>query len=772
MRRESPALPRLALAAAVAALLGGCQAGSAAEPAGPRAGARTIPIPAFVAPARRAVRGEHRAEAFRVLAAERPLDVGSPERAWLLAQLLRGWCGSQYIRWQAAALPAGDVGDALRALTSEDPERALRRLGARRAGAEGAWRGLAAAHLHARLGDMPAGLRATRQALRSARAFVQEEAWLVRGRLLLGEGSLEAALAASRHAAALDPSDARPSRLAADVHKAAGRLDDAARALLEALTIAPESPRYALRLAQLLREPVSDETWRLVDEGLRSLPPAARLNAEQTALRALAAEHAQRGTEAIRLYRKALAEGAIPVPLDRDLRRMLVVEGQYAEAVALLFAAVPPEVIDDPRNLRRESWRALRAAVAAAPSGKAPAPARLALAQALLGVGALDEAVTVGLLVPGAEAAALVARVAGHLAFERDLRVWIEDGYRNAARKEDPPTWQSGLAHMRVLAERHLVRSERAAFANPTLGIRELPLLGAWLDHGARTTSPVVAHFRRYGRFLLYGQRSDTPVEAIVLSLASMTDDQPIRTGGRTYTHDVATGYDRALRSQIAAQGGALGGACLADGIWLDADAARRAEYEVRALLAWDPGYRRVALAAGALTADTLDGPTALTDPGCAAVRLLARYVDRAGRNAWGSFGTLRAHEFGHVRDIRRHLPLWPKLPATLGLVVRHGFSFHGVEMELEYRAQLVACAEAPDPDLALAEMLLALPVWAREPEVHDGGYRDALGAIVRHVLARPDLYPQIDRRRRIVTQLDRLSNPQIRAVARAVLQD
>lgn len=764
---------RAALLLALLLGLGACASSAPAPvPPAPAARAPTIPSPAWVPAVRHALRAEDRARAFVLLEVDGSLSVDEPERAWLVANLAGSWCASQRIRWEVQGLPRGDVGDALRAVVSEDPRRALGRLAAGRRGPDAAWRDLAASSLHARLGQMGPALAAATRATTSPRAFVQHEALLLRSQLALGEGGLEAAMAAARRAGTLDPTDARPARLEASVHKAAGRLDDAALALLRALEIAPESPRYALRLATMLREPMDPATWARVDAVLPSLPDLGARNAELLALRALAAEHAGRGDEAIPQYRRALAAGAIPVPLDRDLRRMLFKRGRYEEGLALLYAAVPPDVIVDPRNMLRDRWQALAAARPAAPSAQAAPAARLALARALWGVGALDEALVVadGLALPGA--VDLRRRVGGHLAFERALRLWIEDGYRNDARKETPPDWRAGLRHMQRLANEHLAVEDRAAFARVQQGARELPLLGSWLDHGAHPTSPVVAHFRTYGRFILYGQRADAPVEAIVLSLASMTDDQPIRTGGRTYTHDVATGYDRAIRGQITAQGGGLGGACLADGIWLDADAARQSEFETRTLLTWDPGLARMVARSGALTADTLDGPTALTDPGCTAGRLIARYIARVGDAPWGSFGTLRAHEFGHVRDIRRHLPMWPKMPNTVGLVMRHGFSLDSVQMELEYRAQLVACAEAPDPDLALAEMLLVQPVEQLAPEVHDGGYRDALGALVRHIQANPRRYPQIDLRRRILTQLDRLSNEQIRAAARVVLQD
>jgi len=222
----------------------------------------------------------------------------------------------------------------------------------------------------------------------------------------------------------------------------------------------------------------------------------------------------------------------------------------------------------------------------------------------------------------------------------------------------------------------------------------------------------------------------------------------------------------------MASQGGELAGACLADGLWLDCDAARRQDHGIRRRLHYDPFYAAAVARSGALPADTLDGPFALTDAGCTAARLVARYAGRHPNDYWGSFGTLRAHESGHVVDIRRHLPILRGLPATIGLVARNGFSFKKVQMELERRAQLAALIDAPDPDLALAEMIAVLPVSERDPGEHAGGYRDGLRAIVIHVQNRPDLYPRIDRTKRVVTQLDLLSNEQIRQAARAVACD
>ena len=150
--------------------------------------------------------------------------------------------------------------------------------------------------------------------------------------------------------------------------------------------------------------------------------------------------------------------------------------------------------------------------------------------------------------------------------------------------------------------------------------------------------------------------------------------------------------------------------------------------------------------------------------------RLLLRYLARRRDDPWGSFRTLRAHEVGHLVELRRHLPIRQGLAASLALLAESRFSLAVAERTLEMRAQLAAVAESPDPDLALAEMLLVIPVHTADPDPHDAGYEEGVRRMLVHVRDRPDLYPEIDRRFCILPQLDLLSNAQIRQAARAVL--
>ncbi|MDJ0974809.1 MAG: hypothetical protein QNJ98_10150 [Planctomycetota bacterium] len=785
MRRLRPKLARLLVLACALALPAACRATPAQSPvpSGPVGpGARTAAeIPEAVHTARRLIREHQRGAALAALGEDRPLSAAEPERSWLLIAVWGERNQGHRARQAAQALPNTPFGAAMRSLAAESPLEALGHVGPW-LGERHPWVHLAATVAYAQYGDHEETLAAATRALDGAPPFVAFDAHFARARAHMEEGRLAEAEAEARNAAAANPRDARGPVLIAEMERRRGELGSSVRSLLRGMSMAPRSESFPRRIAELMRAEPEAMPWDEIEAAvsradgmpwteMQGPSPARFESAERIAVRALVHKHRGRVDEAIATYQLALSRDAVPVPLERELRELLAERGRYAEVIDLLMGVVPKRVQQDPRNLLRPAWARLGALRADAPGVGADPAKRLELARTFVQLGALPEAMAVLSSLDLPEAGQLRTRVEGHLAFEQAMQREIEAGYRVGHLKGDPPSIAQVLARVRVLANTHLHPGDRAQFANPTQGTTTVPVIGTWVDHHTRTRSPVVAHFRRYGKFLMMGKRTELPTEAIVLSLASLTEQQPVPTPGGTVRHDVAIGYDRTLRGYIDAQGGALGGACLADGIWLDADSTRHAENDLRRALRLDTGLVDRARRLTPLPPHPRDGVFSLTDPGGVAVRLLDRYAQRAGDAAWGSFGTLEAHEGSHALDIKRHLPIMRGLPNTVSLLARNGFSPRRVEMELERRAQLGAVLLAPDPDLALAEMILPLPVQEREPEVHDGGYRDGLARMVRHIYARRDLYPQIDRTRRIVNQLDRLSNEQIRQAARATLR-
>jgi tetratricopeptide (TPR) repeat protein len=724
-------------------------------------------LPAAVREARALLRRHRSLEALQRLEAEGGLNPSFPERSWLISQLAPAHRGREAVRAEIARMPRSGLRTALDALLDEDLEGAAAQLVTTLRRQGDTWMWLALATLRLRQGDHAPAAEAAVRARARGPLFVYLEATLIEARALAERGRLGEAIARARQAAGRVPEDSRALSLAAELERRAGRLPEGRAALLAALARDPGSEAYARRLADLLRSegcsPIDPNLLRAI----AALPREE--NGERVALDALALERlGAPEAEVIARYERALALGAGPTPVEHALRRLLARAGAYARAVDLLRAAIPPDLRDDPLNLLRGRWQALDRAAAASPSRAAPPAAQHALAEALVGVGALDEALAVA-TAAGAPGAALARRLAAHRAFEEAFEVAVEAGYCDAAYKRATPSLDGLLAHAARIAAEHLPPEDARRLAPTTAGVRRVAILGAWLDHSARTTSPIVAYFREYGRYLVMGQRVDQPPEAILLSLGFLAASLPITTRGQHHRHDVAVGYAREIRSWVDAQGGSLSGACLPDSLWLDADAALASEYDARRALVRDPALLASAQRLPVPAADTLDGPFALGDPAGVGLRLLARYAARHPNGRWGSFGTLRAHESGHVIDIRRHLPLWHGLPATISMLAWVGFAPKRMEAVLERRAQLAAVIDAPDPDLAVEEMVELLPVTERDPEVHAAGYQEALDRLIRHVWSHPALYPQIDRSRRVLPQLDRLTNEQLRQAARAV---
>lgn len=727
------------------------------------------PIPVRVIQARQRLRAQDTGAALDLLEPHRPLTAAEPERSWLLAHIWHERSEGPRARAAAWAMPRSSFRTALVASLAEDPAGALQEVRYALYRCRDPWLELTGAYLQQVLGDGPAARAHALRARGRGSVFVDVDALLVIARTYLADGRLGDAAVAAAAASRLAPEDARTYLIGAAAARRDGHPGSAAAFLVEALRQVPTSESYAWRLAELLRRDPDAALARRVGQALAGV--VRRPNPEREALLAWLAKQRGAEGEAVARYERALADGANPIPAEQELRGLLARRGDYRRVVELLLSAIPEDVREDPRNLRRGAWAALRQAVEAAPDGHANEDRRVVLARALVAVGAHDEARAVLGVAAGAAARDLAGRLAAHRAFLRDFETALEGGYRQKDRKREPPGLPAMLSVMTRLARRHLPADEVCAFASPTRGLRSVSCVGSWLDHSTDTTSPIVAYFRRYGTYLVLGRRNDQPVEAVLLSLGSLVRDQTITTRGHRYRHDVAVGFDRRLRSFVSSLGGDLGGACLPDGIWMDADSVRALEHGIRLVPTRDRSWIRIVSRGPRLVApDTPDGVLALGEGAGAGARLLLRYLERCKDDPWGSFRTLRAHEYGHLVELRRHLPLRQGLAASLALLAESRFSLAVAERTLEMRAQLAAVAESPDPDLALAEMLLAIPVYTADPDPHDAGYQDGVRRLMVEVRARPDLYPQIAPCYRILPQLDRLSDAQIRQAARAVL--
>ena len=731
--------------------------------------------PLEVLDAEAALRDLRPEDAERRLVGAGGIDVGSLERSWLLVDLGLARVDVPATRATVDALPDGSAADVLRAHARRDPDDRLARIRRALRSPAADWAHLEAALvLSERGGEREAVLSHADAASRSASPFVRREAALLSARACLDGEHVARVAAFCERAVAEDPRDPRPRAIASQAASLRGDRDAAALAALDALRLSPKSPRVARRLADLVRDGLAPDVVARLAEGLAGLL-ARPASAEAHALAGAVAEAQGRRAEAAVSYERALADHADPVPVDRRLRRLLFATGRRRAGAALLSRVAPPEAFDAEDNVVRDAWRALRAAAAQVADGT-PTPAAaagvVALAEALARVGAVTDAVACLEGAPGEPARALRGRLEAALRFEAALRDAVEEGYRAPARGADPAPVEALLARVAVLAREHLPPEDAAALATPTQGLRRVALLGAWLDHGASSSSPLVAWFRRHGQYLVLGQRSGQPAEAVLLSLASLRPKATVRTQGYVFSHDVAIGYDREIRGYVDFQGGVLSGAALPDGIWLDADAARREDHAVRATLRLADRTLLARLDRASREAPAPDGPEgvfALDDPQGLALRLARRYAARVGDDPWGSFDVLRAHESGHVLDLARHLPFWKGLPATAGLLASSGFSLGRVEARLEARAQLGALRDARHPDRALLDVVRVLPLVERTPEAHERGYRDLAAALVRVLQREASRFPAVDPTRVLLPQLDRLDPEQVRWLADVV---
>lgn len=720
------------------------------------------------------MRGNRVEEAIARLEGAGGLSAQTPERSFLLIDLWTGRCGTARARAAADALPDHPLAELLRSHARRDPEDRRRRIQrARTANVQG-WAYLESAFVSSEEGGSPKSVHAdAMEAAERGPAFVRREAYLLAARALVDDRRGREALALALRAMEVDPADPRGPGLASQIAGRLGLRSDAALLAWQSLRLAPGGSRAARRVADIVRDGVEPGVEARLRAEMSAVLGTPGASAETEALAGLLAERAGDRETARARYASALGRGADPVPVDRHLRRLLLVAGRRKEGLAYLRRSVPPDVVTDPRNVRREAWVTLDRAAARVPDGPAsavPADALGDLAEALVGVGAVEDALA---LLPAdgpPRLRALATRLGAEVRFERAFRELVEEGYRAPASGNDPPTLDELLARLRALAREHLPVDEQAAFEG-TQGRRTVPFLGTWLDHGTDTSSPLVARFRKVGKYLMLGQRTGSPPEVILLSIASLTRAQEIPTQGLSLSHDVAVGYDREIRALIDFQGGSLSGAALPDGVWLDADAARREDHQVRAILRAEPAFLARIEAAGREppVPDDDAGPYAMDDTNGLASRLALRYARRVGDDRWGSFHALRAHEFGHVLDLDRHLPILDKLPSTAGLLASEGFAAARVEARLEGRAQLASLRDGRDPDLALIDLVRSLPLVERSPEAHERGYRAVVEAMVRWTYANAWRFPAIDPTRKILPQLDRLTPEEIRAMGNGV---
>lgn len=239
------------------------------------------------------------------------------------------------------------------------------------------------------------------------------------------------------------------------------------------------------------------------------------------------------------------------------------------------------------------------------------------------------------------------------------------------------------------------------------------------------------------------------------------------------------------LGSRPVRSGADIVGAALHEGYWIDVAGLRRELARWRALeRRLEPegdvdggaalAVRGPRLEAGgegrALERRSLAAPLGAADRIRVAVLAERRAADPGARDlvSLDEIVALTAlHEEGHLCDRTRFLPLGRNLGDALGLLLQARFSPRGLMEALEYRAQLTALCEAPDPRMALAECVDGLEGDGVTP--HGAAYARLLADLLEEIDRDLASHAGLDPDRRLLWQLHCLDPEGVRRAARAL---
>ncbi|MCB9910070.1 MAG: hypothetical protein H6829_07325 [Planctomycetes bacterium] len=351
-----------------------------------------------------------------------------------------------------------------------------------------------------------------------------------------------------------------------------------------------------------------------------------------------------------------------------------------------------------------------------------------------------------------------------------------------------------------------LVESPRLTFGSFAEVVHPGPVSAPW--DGAPPETPIpglAAALLRMGRVGIFGAALGVPPDGTILPYIAQTFVEGEHLGvpfrGTVLWCGAADVGARAMRlgSQVA-------GAALHEGYYVDLDALQDtlARWD-RLALRWDDAWQRERLR-GALQdpglpvelVEALRGPRDETSAtfvprgeawlaagpvlGEADRVRLALLLERGDGETLGSVELdevaqmTATHEEGHLCERTRFLPLERHLLAVLGFLAAEGFDPAAIQARLEYRAELVALCEVPEPRLVLAEVLdLAQAAPSGLP--HGPAYRELLGDLLVELAAgsREDAawtegwHP--NPRYLLLHQLHRIPPSVLRGAARALAQ-
>ena len=236
------------------------------------------------------------------------------------------------------------------------------------------------------------------------------------------------------------------------------------------------------------------------------------------------------------------------------------------------------------------------------------------------------------------------------------------------------------------------------------------------------------------------------------------------------------------LGSRYERRGANIAGAALHEGYWIDVEAVRASWRGVDALRrSFEEGeeerIQKALDVRGPQVSDRFERRSTHAPLGEDKRLWLAVMAERGEREGGGRLGPISfdemlavtaLHEEAHLCDRTRFYPPGRHLWAIFRLFARNGFNPAALAGRMEYRAQLVALAESPEPRLPLAEIVSDGP--SEGITAHGGAYEelleDFLRELDRQLEDHADAFAGIDREHRLVHQLHHLSAEEVRRVA------
>ncbi len=465
--------------------------------------------------------------------------------------------------------------------------------------------------------------------------------------------------------------------------------------------------------------------------------------------------------EAIESYEKALAIEPLPFIFMRDLRLLYVKEGMYKRAVDLWKDSFGVQIACGENRLL-PLWRQLEGAVGNAEGGKDPArQGDLAKAFAAMGWWAEAAAIDGSGEMTGAAAAQLSNAGEG----ERLIALLSRYGKRlrtELAQKKNRISFSRAVAELKAATEKDLGRSlisPGAVCSAP--GVR-------WFGENTGRPQPLLDILRGGNREIIFFE--NVFGRRINFEFGELLSCELRRSGGNEFGYWAAT-------CCLSGDGVMEGESGLAyppfTGYAIFYDATR-----------WTPlcDVRR------RQKRNPLESGWVLEEVGGARIgrgevrysrmleRRLFEKVCRDIERRGGGFiqerledlcaAIVAEHEYQHLVDLRRHLPVWNHPVSCLVLACRNLFLPSLIEACFEERAIFRSLARCPEPLLGL----LAL-----HAQLEGGGgphliaSRHALSRIVKYIAAHPEIFPAIDCERNILNQLYLLSGEEVRGIAQEI---